>query len=345
MSRNYDDYEYEDYDESYDGEGSRRWLKLAAGGLLIAGIAAAGFFVLRSDDTTLAEFDASTAAESTTVVSTGATSTTGSSTTTTDRVDASGTTDGPGSQDRPMSAPGSDGNGSPTATPASSTPTPTTTPTPTPTTASTDGPATTGAPTTTEPAVASEAPMNGDYPKNLDGTPLPAIVIYDTETITLTGMLPSQAAKDKLAFLAKANSQFQDAVVINNVIVNANVPDTVGVRVIELNSARFPEGTADVRPAHAEELARVANVMIALPNVTVLVIGHADQRGTEAANFAISDERARAVVNYLRYLGVSASRLTSRAAGASDLWTLDDDDAALALNRRTEFVFYGLFVG
>jgi outer membrane protein OmpA-like peptidoglycan-associated protein len=337
VSRNDDDYEYDDYDEDFGREGSRRWLKLAAGGLLIAGIAAAGFFVLRSNDTH-AEFDTSAAAESTTVGTSGGSTTTGSSPTTTDRVDASGTTDGPGTQDRPMSAPGSTGDGLPAESPAS-------------TTATTDTPATTDAPTstampttTTEPAVASEAPMSGDYPKNPDGTPLPAIVIFDTDTITITGMLPSQAAKDKLAFLAKANSQFEDAVVVNNVIVNTSVPDTVGVRVIELNSARFPEGTADIKPAHATELARVANVMIALPNVTVLVIGHADQRGSDAANFAISDERARAVVNYLRYLGVSAARLTSRAAGASDLLTLDNDDAAFALNRRTEFVFYGLFV-
>lgn len=335
MSRNNDDYEYDDYDEDFGREGSRRWLKLAAGGLLIGGIAAAGFFVLRSNDATHADFDISAATESTTVDTTGGP-------TTTERVDASGTTDGPGTADRPMSAPGSHGETLPDTTSPTTTTSTTdaTTTTETPTTTTTTPTPT----TTTEPAVASDAPMNGDYPKNPDGTPLPAIVIFDTDTITLTGMLPSQAAKDKLAFLAKVNSQFEDAVVVNNVIVNTDVPDTVGVRVIELNSARFPEGTADIKPAHATELARVANVMIALPNVTVLVIGHADQRGTDAANFAISDERARAVVNYLRYLGVSAARLTSRAAGASDLLTLDDDDAALALNRRTEFVFYGLFV-
>ena len=40
--------------------------------------------------------------------------------------------------------------------------------------------------------------------------------------------------------------------------------------------------------------------------------------------------------------GVSPSRLSSRAVGDNDLITLNDDAASLALNRRTEFVLYGL---
>jgi outer membrane protein OmpA-like peptidoglycan-associated protein len=182
------------------------------------------------------------------------------------------------------------------------------------------------------------------YPTNPDGTPLPVVVIFDTDTITISGQVPSQAAKDRLGTLAVANSQFPDAGVVDNMVVNPAVPISVGVRVIELNSARFPEGSAEILPAHALELDRVVNIMKALPNISVLVIGHADQRGDEAANFAISDERARAVLNYLLYLGISPTRLASRAAGETDLLTLAEDDTALELNRRTEFVFFGLLV-
>ena len=182
------------------------------------------------------------------------------------------------------------------------------------------------------------------FPSSPDGAPLPLVVVFDTETITISGQVPSQAAKDRLSALAVANSQFPDAVVVDNMVVNPAVPISVGARIIELNSARFPEGTAEIRPDHARELDRVANVMNALPNVSVLVIGHADQRGDDVANFAISDERARAVVNYLIFLGIAPSRLASRAAGESDLLTLDDDEAALALNRRTEFIFGGLLI-
>ena len=190
--------------------------------------------------------------------------------------------------------------------------------------------------------VAGETPL--DYPSSPDGAPLPLVVVFDTQTITISGQVPSQAAKDRLAALAKANSQFPDAEVIDNMVVNTAVPISLGVRVIELNSARFPEGTPDILPDHARELDRVGTIMNALPNISVLVIGHADQRGDDLTNFAISDERARAVVNYLIYLGIAPARLSSRAAGEADLLALGDDDASLALNRRTEFIFGGLLI-
>ena len=85
--------------------------------------------------------------------------------------------------------------------------------------------------------------------------------------------------------------------------------------------------------------------MSALPNITALVIGHADQRGGDLANYAISEQRANAVKNYVAAHGIAPDRLSSRAVGETDLLTLDDDAAALALNRRTEFVFYGLLLG
>jgi outer membrane protein OmpA-like peptidoglycan-associated protein len=188
------------------------------------------------------------------------------------------------------------------------------------------------------------AGTSAGYPTSPDGTPLPLVVIFDVEAITISGQVPSEAARARLSALAKANSQFPDAEVIDNMVVNPAVPISVGARVIELNSARFPEGSAEILPEHALELDRVVAVMKALPNISVVVVGHADQRGDDARNFAISDERARAVVNYLRYLGISPTRLSSRAAGESDLLSIGDDDAALALNRRTEFIFYGLLI-
>jgi outer membrane protein OmpA-like peptidoglycan-associated protein len=204
-------------------------------------------------------------------------------------------------------------------------------------------PATT--PTSSEPLApgTTSASVGGAYPTSADGTPLPLIVTYDTDTITVTGYVPSQAAKDRVGLLATANSK-TEARLENNLVVNPEVPIGVGIRVIELNSARFPEGSAELLPAHAAEFERVASVMHALPNVTVMVIGHADQRGDEASNQAISAERAEAVVDFLTYLGVSPTRLASRAVGEADLLTLADDNTALALNRRTEFVFYGVLV-
>jgi outer membrane protein OmpA-like peptidoglycan-associated protein len=198
---------------------------------------------------------------------------------------------------------------------------------------------TTTAPPTTPAAPALPAPAPFDTLP--DGSPVPVVAIFDVSQITLTGAVPSQADVDALAALALANSK-TPATVVNQLTINPSVPRNVGVRVIELTSSRFPEGSAVVELAHAAELNRVATVMNALPNTSVVVVGHADQRGDEVANYQLSDERARAVVNYLVGQGIAASRLASRAVGEADLLSLNDDAAALALNRRTEFLFYGL---
>lgn len=196
---------------------------------------------------------------------------------------------------------------------------------------------------TTGPAAPTALPAFSTSP---DGTPLPVVATFDLSEVRLDGAVPDQAASDLLAALARANHRTPDTVTVtNNLLINAAVPRSVGVRVLELTSARFPEGSAEVLPLHAAELDRVVTIMTSLPNLTVLVVGHADQRGDDAVNFQLSDQRARSVVNYLVGRGIDGTRLSSRAVGEDELLSLNDDAAALALNRRTEFVFYGLLLG
>jgi outer membrane protein OmpA-like peptidoglycan-associated protein len=221
------------------------------------------------------------------------------------------------------------------------------------TTTEEDAPGTTAAATTTAapapppppttPAPAPPAPAAAPYNTLPDGSPQWATAIYDTDKITLTGTVPDEASRQKLQDLAILSAKpGQAATIDNQLTINPAVPRSVGVRVVELTSARFPEGSAEVLPAQAAELDRLVAILNGLTNVTVLVIGHADQRGDEVANYVISEARADAVTNYLASQGVNPSRLASRAVGEADLLSLNNDDAALALNRRTEFVLYGL---
>jgi outer membrane protein OmpA-like peptidoglycan-associated protein len=202
------------------------------------------------------------------------------------------------------------------------------------TTTTTIAATTTVAPTTTVPPFATLP----------DGSPEPVVAIFDVDEIELRGAVPTQADAERLTALALANSK-TPATVVNNLTLNPAVPRNVGVRVIELTSVRFPEGSAEIGPEHAAELDRIASVMAALPHTNVIVVGHADQRGDEVGNYQLSDDRARAVVNHLVGRGIAASRLASRAVGENDLLTIANDPAGLALNRRTEFIFSGLLQG
>jgi outer membrane protein OmpA-like peptidoglycan-associated protein len=187
-------------------------------------------------------------------------------------------------------------------------------------------------------------PTPRSYETLPDGSPVPALALFDVNQITLTGAVPDGATKARLQALALANAKPGQGNIANFLTINPDVPRNVGVRVVELTSARFPAGSAEVMPAHGQELDRVVSIMKALPHITALVIGHSDQRGDEQTNFELSASRAASVLDYLASQGVDPSRLSSRAVGEADLLTLNNDDAALALNRRTEFVFYGLLI-
>jgi outer membrane protein OmpA-like peptidoglycan-associated protein len=178
-----------------------------------------------------------------------------------------------------------------------------------------------------------------------DGSPPPVLIVFDGNAITLTGAVPSAGAASRLSTLAQAYSQTSNAKIVNNLVVDPHTPDTVGVRVIEMNAARFPTGTSAVTPEYVLGLRRVVAVMKATPKLSVLVIGHADQRGASDKNLALSQARASAVVEYLVSQGIGPDRLSARGLGDHDLLTKQSDAAGLALNRRTEFVFFGLLVG
>jgi outer membrane protein OmpA-like peptidoglycan-associated protein len=175
-----------------------------------------------------------------------------------------------------------------------------------------------------------------------DGSPAPIVAIFDGPTIRIVGWVPSEEKAAQLEALALANSTDPAATVESELQVDPAVPLSIGTRVIEMNSPRFPAGSSEILPEHGLQLDRVASILAALPHITVTVVGHADQLGDAATNYVLSEARAVSVVRYLVGKGIDPARLSARAVGEQDLLSEDESAASLALNRRTEFVFYGL---
>ena len=71
---------------------------------------------------------------------------------------------------------------------------------------------------------------------------------------------------------------------------------------------------------------------------SLTIEGHADERGTEEYNLALGERRARAVRDYLRRLGVSASQLDVISKGELEPLNPGSTEAAWAENRRADFV-------
>ncbi len=101
----------------------------------------------------------------------------------------------------------------------------------------------------------------------------------------------------------------------------------------------FETGKAVIKVESHELLRQVARVMLEHPEIQkVSIEGHADERGAEAYNLQLSDQRAAAVRAFLVAQGVSAMRLDSQGFGESKPILAEPTEEAWEKNRRVEFV-------
>lgn len=121
----------------------------------------------------------------------------------------------------------------------------------------------------------------------------------------------------------------------------APVSSTVPTNCPPLFLVSFPD--ASVEPAETDVDQRVAALaawLTAHPDVQLVLDGHADATGDEAANLALSAERARAVAARLTAAGVAADRLQTRGFGAYQ--PILGVDSGSARNRRVTMRVLGL---
>ena len=74
-------------------------------------------------------------------------------------------------------------------------------------------------------------------------------------------------------------------------------------------------------------------------NISVLIEGHTDERGTPEYNIALGERRAKAVVSYLENMGVLPSQLSVVSYGEEKPMVKDRTEAAFAKNRRAVLVY------
>jgi peptidoglycan-associated lipoprotein len=74
------------------------------------------------------------------------------------------------------------------------------------------------------------------------------------------------------------------------------------------------------------------------PDVSVIVEGHCDERGSNEYNIALGDRRAQSVKTFLVDMGVAAERLTPISYGEEKPLDPGHTEEAWAKNRRAHFV-------
>lgn len=108
--------------------------------------------------------------------------------------------------------------------------------------------------------------------------------------------------------------------------------------ILSKGKIRFESGKADIVPDSAGLLDRLIETAMRCPNATIEVAGHTDSDGEEAANQALSERRAQAVVDYLVRAGLPANRFTSIGYGSTQPLAGNESEDGKAQNRRIEFV-------
>ncbi|MCX5881054.1 MAG: peptidoglycan-associated lipoprotein Pal [Deltaproteobacteria bacterium] len=99
----------------------------------------------------------------------------------------------------------------------------------------------------------------------------------------------------------------------------------------------FEYDSAVLVPDARDVLKRKAEWMRSNSNVSVIVEGHTDSRGTVEYNIALGERRAESALSFLVDLGIPASRLTSVSYGKEKPIDPGQNEAAWAKNRRVHF--------
>ena len=106
---------------------------------------------------------------------------------------------------------------------------------------------------------------------------------------------------------------------------------------IALRNIFFDVGKSTLRPESNTELDRLVKLLKDVPSLKIEISGHTDNTGSESMNKKLSQDRAQAVVNYLKGKGIDGSRLTAKGYGSSQPVASNETSEGRQANRRTEF--------
>jgi outer membrane protein OmpA-like peptidoglycan-associated protein len=106
--------------------------------------------------------------------------------------------------------------------------------------------------------------------------------------------------------------------------------------VVVLNNIFFETGKFDLKPESVAELNKMVQLLTDNPGLRIEIGGHTDNAGIAKNNLTLSNNRAKAVVQYLTSKGIAATRLAAKGYGASRPIADNKTDAGRAQNRRTE---------
>lgn len=114
------------------------------------------------------------------------------------------------------------------------------------------------------------------------------------------------------------------------------VPIETG-QTVRLNNIFFETGSAALKPESFPELNKLVKMLNENPKIRIVIEGHTDNVGTSEANQILSENRAKAVHDFLLAQGIAADRLSYSGFGENKPVGDNSTQDGRALNRRVMF--------
>lgn len=113
-----------------------------------------------------------------------------------------------------------------------------------------------------------------------------------------------------------------------------NSPLSQRVLYFDLDSSQIKDEDRGIITVHAEFVA-------AHSEITIVLEGHADERGSREYNIALGEKRANAVKQFMTLQGVAENQIQVISFGEERPVAIGHDAAAWNLNRRVEILYSG----
>lgn len=111
---------------------------------------------------------------------------------------------------------------------------------------------------------------------------------------------------------------------------------SVGKTVV-LNNIFFDTDKFSLKTASNKELEKLKDFLLANSTISIEISGHTDNQGSSQHNLTLSENRAKAVYDYLLDNGIDSSRLSYKGYGDTSPIASNDTKEGRSKNRRTEF--------
>ena len=103
----------------------------------------------------------------------------------------------------------------------------------------------------------------------------------------------------------------------------------------------FMYDSSDVQPDYVSVINAHANYLASNPGKSVVLEGHADERGSSEYNIALGEQRAKSVAKMMKLQGVNDGQMQIVSFGEEKPAVPGHDESAYQQNRRVEIAYPG----